>query len=263
MNGIISRFENWLKYSRAKKIKQKIKEGIVRYGFLRFVIRCFLKFLKFVWHLFVFRGQKPKNPIKKIYQKWEEEWLSDEQDKEKAKEDSFFLLFKYDYEFTCMKVKENRNKNFRVKFICILPFILVTVLYLSAVIAYNINVYSQTKKNFSVFLEKADWSFSIYGTVFYVVAILITYVASKWLDVKQYQEAWNRHYEHEYAVEMEMFRYIYRRDEYYFDDRKQKFVENIMKTWNDNQKRFVENMKKEKSMKMDSMLKYIKGEKDE
>lgn len=243
---------------------ERIKEGILKYGFLWYICQSFLHFLKSGWHLFIFRGkEKMKNPKKKIYQEWEEKWLSDGKEKEKAKEDAFFLLFKYDYEFTCMKVKQNRDKNFRMKFICILSFILMTILYLGGIIAYNVNTYIQTEKNFTAFLENANWSFSIQGTVFYVIAVLVTYIVSKWLDVKQYQETWSRHYEHEYAVEMEMFRYIYCRDEYYFDNRKEKFVENIMKTWDDNQKKFLENMKNEKDIKMDSLLKHIKGEKDE
>lgn len=251
--------------NRQKNLLERIKEGSLKYGFLWYICRSFLYFLKSSWCLLVFQGKKKlKNPKKKIYQEWEEKWLSDEKEKEKAKEDPFFLLFKYDYEFTCMKAKQNRDKNFRMKFICILPFILVTILYLGGVITYNVNAYIQAGKNFTTFLENANWSFSIYGTVFYGIAVLVTYIASKWLDVKQYQETWSRHYEHEYAVEMEMFRYIYYRDEYYSDDRKQKFVQNIMKTWDDNQKKFIDNMKNEKGTGIaDLLMNHIKAEKSD
>lgn len=250
--------------NRQKSLWERIKEGSLKYGFLRYICQRFWHFLKSGWCLFIFCDEKKlKNPKKKIYQEWEKKWLSDETEKEKAKDDLFFLLFKYDYEFTCMKAKQNRNKNFNMKFICILPFILMTILYLGGVIAYNVNAYIQAGKNYTTFLKNANWSFSIYGTVFYVIAVLVTYIASKWLDVKQYQETWSRHYEHEYVVEMEMFKYIYYRGEYHFDDRKQKFVQNIIKTWDDNQKKFLENMKNEKDMKMDSMLSHIKGETEE
>lgn len=248
--------------NRQESFLEKIKEGTLQYGLLWYVCRSLLSFLKAAGRLLVFRSKKKlKSPLKKVYQKWEEEWLSDEKETEKAKEDPFFLLFKYDYEFTCMKAKKNRDKNFRMKFICILPFIIVTILYLGGVIAYNVNIYLETK-TFSDFIESADWSISIYGTAFYLAALLVTYIITKWLDVKQYQETWSRHEEHRYAVEMEMLKYIYYRDEYYFDDRKQKFVGNIIKTWDDNMNKFLENMKHEKNMKIDDIWKHIKGEKD-
>lgn len=245
-------------------LKDKIlTNGILKYGFLSFVARCLGRFLNFVWCLLIFRKKKkqlPGNPMKKIYQKWEEDWIADEPDKIKAKENPFFLLFKFDYEYTCQKAFENKKKNFRMKFFCILPFLIVTVLYLGGVIAYNLNVFVEVKGNFGKFLKANNWSFSIYGTVFYAVAILLTYAVSKWLDVKQYQETWSRHSEHKYAVEMEMFKYISCMDEYYFNDRKQKFVRNIMKTWDENQKKFIDNMKNEKDVGMNDLLECIKGE---
>ena len=138
--------------NRQESFLEKIKEGTLQYGLLWYVCRSLLSFLKAAGRLLVFRSKKKlKSPLKKVYQKWEEEWLSDEKETEKAKEDPFFLLFKYDYEFTCMKAKKNRDKNFRMKFICILPFIIVTILYLGGVIAYNVNIYLETK-TFSDFI---------------------------------------------------------------------------------------------------------------
>ena len=243
-------------------LKDKIlTNGILKYGFLSFVFRCMGRFLNSVWCLLIFRKKKKQslgNPMKKIYQKWEEDWMADETDKIKAKEDPFLLLFKFDYEYSCQKAFENKKKNFCMKFFCILPFLIVTVLYLGGVIAYNLNVFIEVKGDFGKFLNANNWSFSIYGTVFYAVAILLTYAVSKWLDVKQYQETWSRHSEHKYTVEMEMFKYISYIDEYYFNDRKQKFVRNIMRTWDENQKKFIDNMKNEKDMGMNDLLKYIK-----
>lgn len=198
--------------------------------------------------------------MKEIYQKWEEDWLSAETDKEKAKKEAFFLLFEYDYKYSCRMAKENERKNFGLKFLCVLPFLIVTVLYLAGVIAYNWNVWIQVHRDLGKFFQDNNWNFSIYGTVFYVVAVLLTHIASKWIDVKQYQKTWCRHSEHKYAVEMELFKYIYRMDDYHHSDRKQKFIRNIMKIWDENQKRFIENMKNEKDMGMGELLKHIKGE---
>lgn len=249
--------KSWIEMLRDKILTN----GILKYGFLSFMVRCLIGFLNFIWCLLIFRKKKRQllgNPMEKIYQKWEEDWISDEPDKIKAKEDLFFLLFKFDYEYSCQKVFENKNKNFRMKFFCILPFLIVTVLYLGGVLAYNVNVFIEARGDFGKFFKDNNWNCSIYGTVFYIVAILLTYVASKWLDVKQYQETWSRHSEHKYVVEMEMFKYIACMDEYYFNDRKQKFVKNIMKTWDENQKKFIDNMKNEKEMGMEDLLEHIR-----
>lgn len=238
-----------------RKNKSQITEKtIIECGFLYWVLRKIKSALKAFWYLFVFRGRKKlENPMKEIYELWEEDWLSD-----KNYERPFLLLFKYDYEYCSQKAKENKKKNFRLKFCCILPFLIVTILYLGGVIAYNANIYIQSKGNWTEFIQNNNWNFSICGTVFYAVAILLTYVTSKWLDVKQYQETWSRHAEHKYAVEIEMFKYISYIDEYYFPDRREKFIENIMKTWDKNQQKFVDNMKNEKCMKPEELISNMK-----
>lgn len=237
-----------------KNKTQAAKEIILTYGFLYWTLRKITSSLKTIWNILVFSSKKkPENPMKEIYKLWEEDWLSNEN-----YERPFFLLFKYDYEYCCQKAKENKKKNFRLKFCCILPFLIVTILYLGSVIAYNVNIFIQCEGNWTEFIQKNNWNFSICGTVFYAVAILLTYVTSKWLDVKQYQETWSRHTEHKYAVEIEMFKYISYMDEYYFPDRREKFIKNIMKTWDKNQKKFVSNMKKEKSMKPENLVSNMK-----
>ena len=255
------KLKNGIKTHNYKEKLKKVTEEMVNQGVLFWILKKMKRVLKSIWSIFVFHGnEKTENPMGKIYQRWEENWLSDEVDTTEAKEAPFFLLFKYDYEYCCQRAKQNKKKNFRLKFCCILPFLIVTVLCLGGVIAYNINTFIQLNGNWTKFLEKNNWNFSIYGTVFYVAAILLTYVASKWLDVKQYQETWSRHTEHKYAVEMEMFKYISYMEEYYLPDRKQKFIENIMKTWDENQKKFIENMKKEKNIGTEDLISHIKGE---
>lgn len=247
---------------RIQNIGNIIKNNVIQYGFLRWIFICLRKIFKKAWELLIFRKKKaPENPMKKIYQKWEENWLADEQNN--AKEEPFFLLFKFDYEYSCQKALENKKKNFYMKFFCVLPFLVVTILYLGGVLAYNLNILMEVKGDFGEFLKNNNWNFSICGTVFYVVAVLLTYVVSKWLDVRQYQETWCRHTEHKYAVEIEMFKYISCMDEYHDNNRKQKFIKNIMKTWDENQKKFIKNMKKEKEIGIESLLEHIKGaEKD-
>ena len=243
-------------YGRNKDIFQCMYEGSKEYGFLYYIFKQGKKCIQNFWRIFVYR--KPKVEQKpKICEQWKEKWLQEESDDGKEKKDLFYLLCMYDYQYSCEKVKLNKKKNFRVKFWCILPFILITILFFGGIIAYNIKVYIDAG-NFKNFLDNNNWNFSIFGTVFYSGALILTYGVSKWLDVKQYQETWSRHAEHKYAVEIEMFKYISYIDEYYFPDRREKFIENIMKTWDKNQQKFVDNMKNEKCMKPEELISNMK-----
>lgn len=76
--------------SRCRTSIERAKEGILKYGLLFWSIRGIGKMLKSIWNLLIFRKkekEKLKSPMGEIYQHWEEDWLSDEADKRKAKED--------------------------------------------------------------------------------------------------------------------------------------------------------------------------------
>lgn len=189
-----------------------------------------------------------------IYYEWQKKWLSDiNRTKE---EEPFFRLFNYDYVYTCNQYNHNKRKNFTLKFWSIFPFIFITVFFFLAVIGYNVYLFIQAG-SFQVFMEKMNWSFSIFSTFLYGVALIVCGVIVKWLDVRKYQETWNRHSAHRYVLDMEMFRYISNMDEYAEADHRQKFIKKIMTTWDKNQKKFNENMQNEKSM--NDMLKNIKS----
>ena len=142
-----------------------------------------------------------------------------------------------------------------MKFLCMLPLIIATVLFFFAVLGYNTFLFIQAGSP-QVFMEKMDWSFSIFSTFLYGVVFIICNVIVKWLDVRKYQETWNRHSKHRYKIDMEMFQYISNMGEYAEADKRQKFIKKIMETWNENQEKFNENMKKEKPM--NDMLKNTK-----
>ena len=190
-----------------------------------------------------------------IYSEWRKNWLSDPNGK--SEEEAFFRLFTYDYIYTCNQYKHNKRKNFQMKFLCMLPLIIATVLFFFAVLGYNTFLFIQAGSP-QVFMEKMDWSFSIFSTFLYGVVFIICNVIVKWLDVRKYQETWNRHSKHKYKIDMEMFQYISNMGEYAEADKRQKFIKKIMETWNENQEKFNENMKKEKPM--NDMLKNTKGE---
>ena len=190
-----------------------------------------------------------------IYYEWRKKWLSDTD--EKSEEEPFFRLFTYDYVYTCNQYNHNKRKNFQIKFLCILPFIVATVLFFFAVLGYNTFLFIQAGSP-QVFMEKMDWSFSIFSTFLYGIVFIICNVIVKWLNVKKYQETWNRHSTHKYEIDMEMFRYISDMGEYAEKDKRREFIRNIMETWKENQKEFNENMKKENPM--NDILKNIKSE---
>ena len=196
--------------------------------------------------------EKSEDPKWELFKKWKHVWLPDE---EKDEDEIFFQLFTYDYEYSYAKEKHNKRKNFRIKFLCMLPFATATVIFLVSIIAYNVSVFIKAG-DFVSFVENMDWSFSIYSTAFYGAALIITYLIIKWLDVKKYQETWIRHSKHKYAIEMEMFRYINGMGNYCYENRKKYFVDNIMKIWDANRNKFAENMEKESDMK--DMLNGIK-----
>lgn len=247
-------------YGRHKDIFQCLHEGTKKYGLLYYLFKKCKGAFQNLWKVIVYR-KKAEMKKPKICEQWEHKWIEEEEDKEKAKEDFFYLLCIYDYQYSCKKLKLNKKKNFRVKFLCILPFVLITILFVGGVVAYNASILV-TSQNFKDFLGKNNWSFSIFGTVFYSAALILTYSVSKWLDVKQYQETWVRHSKHIYEIENEMLKYIWEREDYFdAETRKAYFVKNIMKTWDENQRKFLENMEKEKQMEnvLDSLKNLIGG----
>lgn len=246
---------------------------VLGWGVLYHIVKLLKTILVFLWGWIIFPLKKvEEQPINEvnlereqiylnekdqktwIYCEWQKIWLTEKNEKSEA---AFFHLFTYDYVYTCNQYNHNKRKNFQMKFLCMLPFIIATVVFLLAVLGYNGFMFIQAK-DLKDFFENTNWSFSIFSTFLYGVVFIIWSISVKWLDVRKYQETWNRHSAHKYEIEMEMFRYISNMDEYAETDGRQKFIKKIMTTWNRNQKKFNENMKKEKPMK--DMLKNIKSE---
>lgn len=231
------------------KLKTHIKSEMEQRGNLFGICKVLCELLINCFHIYIYQ-RKPDLKKPKIYDKWKADWKKGE----KKEEEEFVSMFEYDYKYSCEKAKKNRKMNFRIKFLSFIPFILVTFLYLMGMIIYNISLLNASS-DFSEFVKKMNWKISIYGTIFYVVAVVLTIVILKWLDVKKYQETWSRHSAHQFAIEMEMIRYLLRMDEYATDERRQRFIGNIMKSWEENENKFVENMKKEEKI---DILKAIK-----
>ena len=157
--------------------------------------------------------------------KWNEE-LEQENDR------LFYKLFCYDYIYTCNACVKNKKMNFRMKIVCLLPLIFTYIfLFIMKIV--------QVVKTLKV---------SGIETNLIIVAVLLTIVLAKWVNVKKYQETWNRHSAHRHELEMQMFCYISEMGEYGYSNRKEDFIIAIMSTWNVNQKKFNENMKNEEQI---------------
>lgn len=238
--------------------KDEKDENLLERGLLYTLVCLFLQDCKEIWEFLIYKKKYYSDDIEKkqwIFDQWKEEWNPNYETRER---EPFYKLFKYDYKDTCKKIRRNKKNNFKMKFISMLPFIILVILFLSGTLIYNIHILFSVK-NFGEFLEKNNWSFTIFSTALYAVAIILTVVAAKWIDVKKYQETWIRHSNHKYFIDMEMYKFIERIDEYSGMERRENFKRNIMKTWDKNQKKFSENMKNEE--KTGNIINNIKGEK--
>lgn len=142
--------------------------------------------------------------------------------------------------------KEAKNKawNFRIKKICVVGYILISIVFFM----YLINI----KEILSGWIELPipDVNWTNIGVMFMAYFIWGTILAGimKWTEVKKFQETWKRHSNHRFQVEMEMFKYITQYGEYNGVDANEKFIEKLMKIWEGNQKKFSNNMDKEKDI---------------
>lgn len=164
-----------------------------------------------------------------IYEAWKEKW---NEKLEKEDDSLFYKLFCYDYIYTCNACVKNKKMNFRMKIVCLLPLIFTYIfLFIMKIV--------QVVKALKV---------SGIETNLIIVSVLLTIVLAKWVNVKKYQETWNRHSAHRHELEMQMFCYISEMGEYGYSNRKEDFIIAIMSTWNVNQKKFNENMKNEEQI---------------
>lgn len=225
--------------------KTKIVSKISEKGFVCTLLYLLWHILKRFFCLLVYKGKKDDDIKAKewIFEEWEKQWKPNP----KAENDYFFKLFKYDYEDTCRKIKRNKRKNFRMKFISLLPLFILVFLFIIGILMYNRNMYVEST-SLGEFFQKNNWSFPVFSTSLYTIVVILTAVIAKWIGVKKYQETWTRHSNHKYAIDIEMYKFIERVDEYSDSNRKKYFKKNIMRTWNENQYKFSANMKSEEGI---------------
>lgn len=181
-----------------------------------------------------------------IYNEWKEQWKKDSESERKDRS-LFYRLFCYDYIYTCNACERNKRNNFIMKILCIFPVVLVFFLHV-ALIALQIIAFLTNGKNFGFLIGKNMQQIVMIEVSSIVVVLFLILFISKWINVKKYQETWNRHSAHRYNIEIQMLRYISCMGEYAHQDKNEYFVKVVMDIWNKNQNKFNKNMKKEEQV---------------
>ena len=243
-----------------EKILRFVLDEVKRCGLIWCLCKMFFYIIKTIFSIFVFNIRQYtieyQDERKKNFEEFQKEWKeSDNQETEEI----FIRNLKSSYEEICRKIKRNKRKNFQMKLLCLTPFCIITVLFIVVIIKYNIEVYS-VSKSFRGFLESANWTFPIYSTTIYVIAVIMTGILNKWINVKRYQETWIRHSNHRRQLDMEILKFLEKLEEYSgldFQEQKILFKKNIIAIWNGNRKKFEENMKNEE--KLDGIIQDIQA----
>lgn len=100
-----------------------------------------------------------------------------------------------------------------------------------------------------------EWSLAIalsFIGVCIILAIWLSAVISKWIDIKKYQETWGRHSTHVQRMENEMLTFYYGFSPYDVPDRKDIFIKNMQKIWAGNQDKFRDNIENKEKELMDT-----------
>lgn len=248
-------------------IREKIKKGlkfalneVKKCGLIWCFCKIFFYVVKTIFSIFVFniRQYNIEYPDvrKNNFEEFEKEWRKNDN---QEIDEIFIKSLKSDYDEICRKIKRNKRKNFQMKMLCLIPFCIITVLFIVIIIKYNMEVYS-VSKSFSGFLKKANWTFPIYSTTIYVIAVIMTRIFNKWINVKKYQETWIRHSNHRHQLDIEILKFLEKLEDYDNLDREERkilFKINIITIWNGNQKKFEENMKNEE--KLDGIIQNVQS----
>lgn len=199
-----------------------------------------------------------------IYDLWKKEWMND--GCYDAEKDLFYPLFVETYDFVKEKAEKNKSKNFKWKkrtllvigtfFLIIFLINCVADIWVKAdtkwlenlpMIGYLVKLHG-IRLMLRVIVSFARNIGGFYSTSeqFIFLCALLSAFFFGWINVKKYQETWVRHYRHRYKMDRELFLFTQAMKPYHCkNNRKQIFIENILKIWDGNSVKFEENMKKE------------------
>ncbi len=164
---------------------------------------------------------------KVFWVKWKEKWCQNDENYR-----WFLELFIETYKQVENKCKKNKAKNFAFKFI----YIVILLVFFIGLVFYCLWNMSHSENGISSAIE---------NSVFFIIVVFALSIISKWLDIKQYQGTWARHYHHKYLLEKEMMLYINGFAPYNMDNelkRKERFIKNFLKIEDINEEKFIYNI---------------------
>ena len=201
------------------------------------VICSFIDFIE--EKVFVKHAVKSKENM--VIKGWKKKWDADDFQLEgeyhaidKSKESSCFSGWLIStMRFFNRRIAVNKFKNFIMKFISLI---------MPAVMAVFICMVLQEKLDITIIPAKEESGEIKNWIVFLVVVFFPSYIISKWINVKKYQETWARHTKTKGLILCEMVKYIYQIDEYNSVLCKMRFIRNILAITNGNINKFNDNM---------------------
>lgn len=215
--------------------------------------------LQCIFEISVYRERKPEG---NIFVNWKFKWNTINFDG--RNQNLFYDVFCSVYKDTCKREKKNRVKNFRMKLLTLAPSIIISSVAIFYIVYYIIDSFINTKSFFKSLNEVKLENSTIYGTIVYILLLIVTIVIQQWIDVKQYQETWIRHHHHRFRMEIEMYNFIQSREKYEGLNSIEcckLFEKNILKILEENEEKFMSNMEREEKGVLNKLTSTLGGRK--
>lgn len=189
-----------------------------------------------------------------IFPQWEKKWDTNTGDGD------FKRFLRSVYQEVLVKAKHHRanNQKYKKRFLQIhnVMFLVCITMLVIAVLAFYAGKYVDCLPDFEF-----SWGLAFgWIGICVIIAIWLSAVTAKWIDIKKYQETWARHAQHQRKIEKEMFLYYYELGKYnqsVTPDREKLFMEHILEIEEKNISKFVDNIEN-KELKLTDMFDSIK-----
>ena len=213
-----------------EKEKKKARGDIEQQHRLLYLKNRFQYFLNFDLKKELAKHEEMLDAEKKqLLQQWLEKWNQDSVGSKKA---LISDLVHDTYQYVQIKAEQNKRLNFRMKRAYLIAVLAMIIVY-GFLFLRNLKEKEGAAEVLSGLLDNAV-----------VLGVLITtaVLIAKWIDVRKYQETWNRHRKHQFLLEQEMLLYLYEQDPYRTGDKEQIFVLRFLSIESGNMSLFHANM---------------------